>query len=596
MGSNAQVPRIPKDDWVRLNRVIRQLSFSVYGPDSSPTFNGLNLTGDLAIGGDATIGGDLTVVGTVLGGTITDGTASLAGGVGTGYTLTAPDINGGTVDTITSLTVANNVDIGNYTLTANGLTIDGTFTDGTASLAGGILGPVTLSSPWELAGDGEWSGAVAELFLVDTKIINLNTGGLTLQTQAGHNFVVLNSGSNSITLSNASTDAPVTMLGDGAFAKAGTGLISTGGAITATGIITGTGGGRFDAIGPLDTTNDTLIQLATDSVTISGDIVASGNSSLSYVAGKQLGLGTDSPSATYKAHIERKASGDPTRTLLVEHIASTTNAIASSMTFKSTSTGDMADGFGPGFLYAIEDVEGIERFIGRMSFYRDGHDRSGKFELATYNAGSRKVAMTIDSNQITRIGDGGTTDYSEFEADGTLKFKEAATVWQDVQFSLSTAKVPAANFPAWAAFGANTNKFTFGEGDYVDLEANEISHSYKEGSDMTWHVHIYNNGLDVTSRTVNYQLDFGITNVNGVYSESSQALEVTIPANTPDKTHLIYDLYVVTGTNIDHGSDITVRFSRIANVGTDPSGDPFVSMVGLHIENDTVGSRQILVK
>ena len=51
----------------------------------------------------------------------------------TNKTLTAPDINtpdidGGTVDAITSLTVANSVDIGNYTLTANGLTIDGTFT------------------------------------------------------------------------------------------------------------------------------------------------------------------------------------------------------------------------------------------------------------------------------------------------------------------------------------------------------------------------------------------------------------------------------------------------------------------------------------
>jgi len=49
------------------------------------------------------------------------------------------DINGGTVDAITSLTVANSVDIGNYTLTANGLTIDGTFTDGTMTIAGGIL-------------------------------------------------------------------------------------------------------------------------------------------------------------------------------------------------------------------------------------------------------------------------------------------------------------------------------------------------------------------------------------------------------------------------------------------------------------------------
>ena len=62
----------------------------------------------------------------------------------TNKTLTAPDINtpdidGGTVDAITSLTVANSVDIGNYTLTANGLTIDGTFTDGTLSIASGSI-------------------------------------------------------------------------------------------------------------------------------------------------------------------------------------------------------------------------------------------------------------------------------------------------------------------------------------------------------------------------------------------------------------------------------------------------------------------------
>ena len=176
-------------------------------------------------------------------------------------------------------------------------------------------------------------------------------------------------------------------------------------------------------------------------------------------------------------------------------------------------------------------------------------------------------------------------------------FNGAATVWQDIQFSISTAKVPAANYPTWATFGANTKKFTFAEGDYVDLQANEISHSYKEGSDATWHVHIYNNGLDATARTVKYQFDFGITNPNDVYSESSHSLQVTIPANTADKTHLYYDIYTVTGTDINHGADITVRFSRIANdTGTDPSGDPFVSMGGLHIENDTVGSREALSK
>ena len=49
------------------------------------------------------------------------------------------DINGGTVDSITSLTVANSVDIGDFTITANGLTIDGTFTDGILSISNGSI-------------------------------------------------------------------------------------------------------------------------------------------------------------------------------------------------------------------------------------------------------------------------------------------------------------------------------------------------------------------------------------------------------------------------------------------------------------------------
>ena len=56
--------------------------------------------------------------------------------------VTTVDINGGTINGITSLAVANSVDIGNFTLTANGLTIDGTFTDGVMSIASGNLSSV----------------------------------------------------------------------------------------------------------------------------------------------------------------------------------------------------------------------------------------------------------------------------------------------------------------------------------------------------------------------------------------------------------------------------------------------------------------------
>ncbi len=189
------------------------------------------------------------------------------------------------------------------------------------------------------------------------------------------------------------------------------------------------------------------------------------------------------------------------------------------------------------------------------------------------------------------------TNYTAITASGHLTLNGDATVWQDIQFSVSTAKVPASNAPTWAIFGANTKKFTFAENDYIDLEANETSHAYKEGSDCVWHLHLFTNGSDGTERTVKYQIDFGITNPDGVYSESSQSLQVAIPASTADMTHIEYDLYTVTGTNIDHGADITVRFTRIGtDTGTDPSGDPFISMLGLHIECNTIGSSGILTK
>jgi hypothetical protein len=47
MGSPSLIPKVQKDDWVNLNRVLRKLAFAILGLDSTPTFNGLNLTGPL---------------------------------------------------------------------------------------------------------------------------------------------------------------------------------------------------------------------------------------------------------------------------------------------------------------------------------------------------------------------------------------------------------------------------------------------------------------------------------------------------------------------------------------------------------------------
>lgn len=175
---------------------------------------------------------------------------------------------------------------------------------------------------------------------------------------------------------------------------------------------------------------------------------------------------------------------------------------------------------------------------------------------------------------------------------------ENAIAWKDIQFSIATAKLPAANVPTWSAFTASLYKFTYAINDYSFLESNEISHSYIQGTDVTVHCHIYTNGIDTTDRTVAYELVYAITNRDNVATEVTVVSpDFTIPANIADRTHLYVPIATITGTNFLMGADITLRFRRVAaSAGTAPTNDPFVSMVGMHIRQDFHGSRNELSK
>jgi len=111
-------------------------------------------------------------------------------------------------------------------------------------------------------------------------------------------------------------------------------------------------------------------------------------------------LGTGTPSPTYTYHIQNPASGGVGRAMLVEDITTSTGGIASSYTLKTTSTGNMVNGFGAGMLYAIQDTAGVERFIARTAGTRNGADSTGKYQIDVANAGSLKTEMSFETNAI----------------------------------------------------------------------------------------------------------------------------------------------------------------------------------------------------
>ena len=158
------------------------------------------------------------------------------------------------------------------------------------------------------------------------------------------------------------------------------------------------------------------------------------------------------------------------------------------------------------------------------------------------------------------------------------------------------------NNPSLAAFQGNIQQYTFDVGDYI-YGAQEIIHRYKEGTDISVHVHWATNGTDVDERTVKWELEYtlqGSTSsvpFNKLFPSSTTiSSETAIPASTGDRAHILTSIGTISGTGVVIGSYILYRFRRIASSGTEPSSDPFGLAVGFHVEQNTLGSRQIGIK
>lgn len=201
------------------------------------------------------------------------------------------------------------------------------------------------------------------------------------------------------------------------------------------------------------------------------------------------------------------------------------------------------------------------------------------------------------------FGDVRQGHYAKFEDDGTLVFYGNATYWNDLPpVRLTAQKLAGAGAdPVLATFLGNTKQYTFSVNDLVPGLESEILHGYKEGTDITIHVHWVTNGSDGTARGVKWQVEYTVANGSstGGYvfpATTTVSSEITIPANTTDRTHFISNIGTISGTGLKIGAYIIAAISRIAAAGTAPTSDPFCLALGYHAENDTLGSRLIFTK
>lgn len=72
-----------------------------------------------------------------------------------------------------------------------------------------------------------------------------------------------------------------------------------------------------------------------------------------------------------------------------------TNAAVGTAIIKGTSSGDMTDGFGSAFQFAIQDTAAVENLIANIQGVRDGADNSGAMLFSLYTAGVASAVMGL---------------------------------------------------------------------------------------------------------------------------------------------------------------------------------------------------------
>ena len=247
-----------------------------------------------------------------------------------------------------------------------------------------------------------------------------------------------------------------------------------------------------------------------------------------------------------------------------------------------------------------EDGAGTETESGTITMSHDGagvNDQLSKMVLGVNTGAGVVDVMKIDSNRETFIGDGGTTNHSKFEADGTYVMIGAATTWNDLILPLSSARVPAANAPTWTGFIGNLNAYTYDLNDFQEFST-ELEHGYKSGSTFEFHIHGAVNGENVDDRTIKFEIEYTIADTpaesgfGDVYPATTTINgELTIPAATTDLTAFSIDIGDDATGSFVQGAILNGRVRRIASTGTEPTGDPFLTEVGVHAEDDTIGTR-----
>ena len=210
-----------------------------------------------------------------------------------------------------------------------------------------------------------------------------------------------------------------------------------------------------------------------------------------------------------------------------------------------------------------------------------------------------KATGTVKVNGLTKLGDGGTTDYTEVEADGTLHCVGAATTWDDLRFPASAVRFGGAAPASEQAYrGGLVASFASTPDQYIYFNA-QMPHQWKEGTDIHPHIHwvLPVSGAGGGAENVKWDLTYSWANIDSVFPvESSQTVTVDVQ-NDVIHDHMFDDVgAAISGTGKTFSSMLICSLKRDVSVANDYASAAYLVEFDFHYEIDTMGSRQEFVK
>jgi len=227
-------------------------------------------------------------------------------------------------------------------------------------------------------------------------------------------------------------------------------------------------------------------------------------------------------------------------------------------------------------------------------------------------------ASAIVSSGATQAASGvnvGKVTTPEIETAGDLTIDCGAnqtavleeSVWDDLRIVPGAFDFAGSSDPTLTGWqpggaGATFQVYEFNIDDEVFASC-QMPHSYREGTDLNFHIHWTpkDRGVTESGKSVGWKVDYSIANPNGVFGASA-TVDLQDVCSGVNHQHELTSSVVVDGTGLTISHIIMLRIYR-SDTGADDTwanngaGErPVLLEFDIHYESDTIGSRQEVVK